>query len=53
MNNFNGFEVQSFGVTVSWTKLKQEADKAFREAHGHEVVMYQHLGQTKKLIARK
>lgn len=53
MNNFYGYEVQSMGTTISWALTRSEADKAFKESHGSNVVMFKHNGQVKSVIASK
>ena len=51
--NFVGFEVQAHGVTLEWTPVLQQAEKAYAAVRG-SAQLYKHLGnETKTLVKSK
>ena len=51
-NMFYGWEVQSFGVTISWTLQRKEAEDALNKASG-SAVLFKHNGETKTKVLWK
>jgi len=51
-HDFYGYEVQSNGVTIEWTGVRAEAEKAFDKCRS-SAKLFKHKGQGKSVIAEK